>query len=113
MSKQTGAMKLALEKALSLLIDNREYIEANERAAYLEVYDNAIAEAEKALAEQQEPAQLKPANEFTDEQLNAVRKSVSGALADAFANLTNGQIREMIIDPLREINEAKGVKGGV
>ena len=41
----------ALEQALEMLNDNREYIEANERPAYLAIYDKAIADAEKALAE--------------------------------------------------------------
>lgn len=50
--KHIEAMRLALEKTIEMLTDNREYIEANERPAYLAMYDKAIADAEKALAEQ-------------------------------------------------------------
>ena len=37
------------EKVVELLEDNREYIEANERPAYLELYDKAIADANALL----------------------------------------------------------------
>lgn len=47
--------KQALEKALEMLKDNREYIEANERPEYLALYDKAIADAEKAMEEQAGP----------------------------------------------------------
>jgi len=44
------------EKVVELLEDNREYIEANERAEYLAIYDKGIADA-NALLEQPEPVQ--------------------------------------------------------
>ena len=38
--------RAAIEQMLEMLVDNREYIEANERDAYLAMYDNAIADGE-------------------------------------------------------------------
>ena len=52
--------KAVWEKVVELLEDNREYIEANERPEYLDLYDKGIADA-NALLEQ-------PAVPLTDDQ---------------------------------------------
>jgi hypothetical protein len=38
--------RAAIEQMLEMLVDNREYIEANERDTYLAMYDKAIADGE-------------------------------------------------------------------
>jgi hypothetical protein len=38
--------RAVIEQMLEMLVDNREYIEANERATYLAMYDKAIADGE-------------------------------------------------------------------
>jgi hypothetical protein len=38
--------RAVIEQMLEMLVDNREYIEANERDTYLAMYDKAIADGE-------------------------------------------------------------------
>lgn len=55
------ALKLALELAREMLIENREYIELYERPKYLALYDKAISRIEQALSHafevREQPAQ--------------------------------------------------------
>jgi len=44
--------RAAIEQMLEMLVDNREYIEANERDTYLAMYDKAIADGEILLRKQ-------------------------------------------------------------